>query len=361
MTEIINKTSLIDISTLILSNGLIVIRPLSQIIEKSTETPVSSFNNVPLWQNNSLSLKQHKIVKFGDKTWWSYEGAARNLTFSNVDELAFQVRMYSLVKLTHGDVVGGKSFKISTLQNDVTYLNQLADFLRKREITSFHQLEFLPDLKLRTLLKDYLLEVVKIVYYKPSHSLIKLFNSTTTFKLIGEKTSDIFVDVLNHLNGIYHKREIEFSHPIIPTNTLSSILKYASKVIKDAEDKMTRWQQLNRELTDSVYHAEITAPNKNICDLITKHIRNIPNGNELVELSEFMDSLKLATYIYVLAFTGVRYNEALSCKVGCVDEIDGLYSITATMTKTDNTKVEMEWFCNQEVSDSISLYQKYVL
>ena len=31
------------------------------------------------------------------------------------------------------------------------------------------------------------------------------------------------------------------------------------------------------------------------------------------------------------------------------------------MTKTDNSKVEMEWFSNAEVYESISLYEKYVI
>ena len=56
----------------------------------------------------------------------------------------------------------------------------------------------------------------------------------------------------------------------------------------------------------------------------------------------------------------MRYNEVLTCKVGCANYKDDIYYITAIMTKTDNSKVEMEWFSNAEVHECVGIYEKYV-
>ena len=63
----------------------------------------------------------------------------------------------------------------------------------------------------------------------------------------------------------------------------------------------------------------------------------------------------------ILAYTGMRYNEVLTCKVGCANYKDDIYYITAIMTKTDNSKVEMEWFSNAEVHECVGIYEKYVI
>jgi len=80
-----------------------------------------------------------------------------------------------------------------------------------------------------------------------------------------------------------------------------------------------------------------------------------------MQLSEELEDLKLATYINILAYTGMRYNEVLTCKVGCANYKDDIYYITAIMTKTDNSKVEMEWFSNAEVHECVGIYEKYVI
>ncbi|WP_351061716.1 hypothetical protein, partial [Psychrobacter sp. TB20-MNA-CIBAN-0197] len=73
-------------------------------------------------------------------------------------------------------------------------------------------------------------------------------------------------------------------------------------------------------------------------ELIAKHVRNLPDEVEFIQLSEELEDLKLATYINILAYTGMRYNEVLTCKVGCANYKDDIYYITAIMTKTDNSK-----------------------
>jgi len=143
---------------------------------------------------------------------------------------------------------------------------------------------------------------------------------------------------------------------------MKKILKFAEKIVENSKDKIERWLELNARLIDSLHEGSIEPPPKmNTGELIAKHVRNLPNEEEFIQLSEELEDLKLATYINILAYTGMRYNEVLTCKVGCANYKDDIYYITAIMTKTDNSKVEMEWFSNAEVHECVGIYEKYVI
>lgn len=362
MIKEITKTTLLDQAVVKSHQGQITIKPLNQVLEDFKVDDSNCFNNIKLWENQALYIEQNRSVQFGDNTWYSYEEVQRNVTFSGEDELAYQLRIYTLLKLTHGDVVGGKPFKISTLQNDVTYLNLIAGFIRNRGYSSFHELEFKPDLVIRNLIKDYLYEIAKITIYKQTHSFTKLFNVQRSYKLFGPKVCSVFFDLLEHLNKLYHPSSITYSHPVIPTKVMKRILKFTSKVVEKSQRKIDRWLELNSDLIDSLMNGTLEPPPENdIFELIEKHVRNMANREEFIQLSESLADLKLATYLNILAYTGMRYNEVLTCKLGCASYKGGIYYLTATMTKTDNSKVEMEWFSNAEAYESIKLLEKYVI
>ena len=362
MTTEITKTILLDHAVVKTHTGHATIKPLDQVLEALKVTDASEFINIPLWESKALNIDNHGTVHFGDNTWHSYEETQRNVRFSGEDELTYQIRIYSLLKLTRGDVEGGKPLKMSTLQNDVVYLNLIADFIRKRGYHSFHELEFKSDLVIRNLIKDYLYEIAKIAIYNQSHSFTKLFDVKRNFKLFGPKVCSIFFDVLEHLNNLHHPRPVTYSHPVIPTKLMKNILKFTAKVVESSKEKIDRWIELNARLVESLHEGSIAPPKENdTFKLILKHIKNLPHEEEFIQLSEELENLKLATYINTLAYTGMRYNEILTCRVGCSNHKDDIYYLTATMTKTDNSKIEMEWFSNVEVYESIKLYEKYVI
>ncbi|WJG08950.1 tyrosine-type recombinase/integrase [Aliiglaciecola sp. LCG003] len=241
------------------------------------------------------------------------------------------------------------------------YLNSIAGFIRKRGYNSFHELEFKSDLVIRNLIKDYLYEVGKIAIYRQTHSFTKLFAPQRSFRLFGPKVCSIFCDVLSQLDELHHPRPVTYSHPVIPTKQMKRILKFTTKIVEKSKEKIDRWLELNARLIESLNEGLIEPPPKNdTCELIAKHVKNLPHEKEFIQLSEDLEDLKLATFINILAYTGMRYNEVLTCKVGCANYKDDIYYLTATMTKTDNSKVEMEWFSNAEVFESIELYEKYV-
>lgn len=362
MTKEITKTKLLDNAVVKTHTGQITIKPLVQVLEDFKIDDTGAFNKISLWKNRALNIANHGTIHFGDDTWISYEETQRNVNFNGTDELAYQIRIYSLIKLTHGDVVGGKPLKMSTLQNDVTYLNLIADFIRQRGYHSFHELEFKSDLVIRNLIKDYLYEVGKIAIHRQSHSFTKLFDVQRSFRLFGPKVCSVFIDVLNQLNELHHPRPVTYSHPVIPTKVMKKILKFAAKIIENSKDKIDRWLELNARLIESLHEGSVEPPPKiSTGELIAKHVRNLPDEEELIQLSEELEDLKLATYINILAYTGMRYNEVLTCKVGCANYKDDIYYITAIMTKTDNSKVEMEWFSNAEVYECVGIYEKYVI
>ncbi|TMO54636.1 hypothetical protein [Pseudoalteromonas phenolica] len=361
MTKEITKTILLDNAIVKAHSGQITIKPLHQVLEDLELDDIRVLDNITLWKNSSLNIAKHRTTHFGDDTWVSYEEAQRNVTFSGADELTYQIRIYSLIMLSHGNIEGGKPLKLSTLQNSVTYLNLIANFIRQRGYQSFHELEFKSDLVIRNIIKDYLYEVGKIAICRQPHSFTKLFQVQRSFRLFGPKVCNVFIDVLNQLNELHHPRPITYSHPVIPTKIMKKILKFASEIVENSKVKVDRWLELNARLIESLHKGSVAPPPKpNVHDLIAKHVRNLKNRKEFTQLSEELKDLKLAVYINILAYTGMRFNEVLTCKVGCANYKNDIYYITAIMTKTDNSKIEMEWFSNAEVYDCVGLYEKFV-
>lgn len=357
----ITKSDLLESAAIYTTKGHIKIKPLTQFLETGI-TP-DNINNVFLYTSNRVS-ELPQDIKFGDNSWRSIKPDSRHLTFSQNDELTYQLKMYALLKNTHGNTVGGKPLEYSTLQNDITYLNKFAKAYRDKGLTSFHQSERLSKIKLRNLVRHTLIEVIGLNNIDIKHNLSKLYRENESYGLFQPKTSEMFGEEYKSLMGPILKGQVQEayqSHPIIPQNILKKILSYARTAIEDAEKKIDRWEQLNSLFIKRVHEKVPNQNHSSVSDITSSCATpSWEHFDELVELHHHMEHLKIGVFIYILAFTGVRESEALACKVNSAFKTDEGYSLTTILTKTDNSEVELDWFANKEVFDAVNLLSRYV-
>ncbi len=356
----ITKSDLLESAAIYTAKGHIKIKPLTQFLE--TGVTLEDINNVFLYTSNRVSELPQDII-FGNNSWRSFKPDSRHLTFNQNDELTYQLKMYALLKNTHGNTVGGKPLQYSTLQNDITYLNKFAKAYRDKGLTSFHQSERLSKIKLRNLVRHTLIEVIGLNNIDIKHNLSKLYRENESYGLFLPRTSEMFEEEYKSLMESILKEEAQRtyqSHPIIPQGILKQILAYAEKALDDAKVKIDRWEYLNKLFIKRAKGKTPNIKHSSVSDITSSCVSpKWEFHDEFVTIHKHMEHLKVATYIYILAFTGVRESEVVACKVSSASKTDDGYSLTSILTKTDNSEVELDWFANKEVFEAVNLLSRY--
>ncbi|MEH0688623.1 site-specific integrase [Vibrio cholerae] len=344
------------------NDGNYKIKPLSEIKEAGYD--ICSFKNVQLWVVEHRDHRMDGPVIFEDKRWVSYENTDRHLLhLENANEIAFQLRIYALVSHFNGQGEGFKGEKLSTLQTKHTALKKMGKWLLAKGYRSFHQLELLPALKLRTMLHEYVTKQVMASSPSNKPRVFKdCFNPTKSLGLISERTYLFLQEVLEE---VFPKLDNTLSHPIIPTEIAQNIAAYAKAVVDGCEKRLKDLEQQNKKvikyLEENVHlyeHKKWKA-----AELLHYVSNRVGVHTQLLSLHEYFVDLKVAVYIHILLFTGMRFNEALSCLVGCTDKSrleDEVYLIESLTYKTADTTYLDTWIANKDTYIAISTLKKYI-
>lgn len=358
MNTVVN---IIDACTSIDEEGFYKIKALEDIANSGVE--LDSINRVKLWDAVKHSANYNRPILFGDSTWISNEPTNRNLSFiGDYSEFDFQLRMFALVRYSVGVVDGGNTEKLSTLQGKVTALKRMASFLKEKGIKSFHHLKDSSDLHLRTILSEFISEWFE--KNKPNAKprvFDDFFNPRGSLGLIDARTSEYLNDVLGeHFNS----ESNSLSHPIIPTQISRNIAKFANMIIRDCETKLDAFEAINDQfMTDLVNDKEsISSRTWKVADFLNNKARSLGIHLRLHELHAYFVDLRLGVYIHILHYTGMRYNEALSCKNGCANKSnpdEGLYVVEALTFKTADQTVLDTWVANKDTCRAIAVLERY--
>jgi len=359
--KIFKPVEIIDICTFTDGHGLIKIKPIQDI--RAHGYDVNSFDNTTLWVANHRNHKLHGPVLFGDTRWVSHENTSRHLVHIEGDsEIAFQLRLYALVSHFNGSGEGYNGEKLSTLQAKLTALKKFGTYLLSKGLSSFQQLEHLPEIRLRTLLTDYITaEVMSSAPTNKPRIFNDCFNPVRSLGIIGERTFGYLQDVLDN---VFNKPPETLSHPIIPTDIARRIASFATSVVSECEKKIAEFAALNEKL---IKHLEEDKPyyeqkNWSVSEIFNYAARRSGTHTELSALHEYFVDLKVAVYIHILLFTGMRYNEALSCKIGCTYKSrpeEGLYLVEALTHKTTDTTFLDRWVTNKDTYNAIRILERY--
>eukprot|EP01093_Parvamoeba_rugata_P015090 TRINITY_DN5158_c0_g1_i1.p2 TRINITY_DN5158_c0_g1~~TRINITY_DN5158_c0_g1_i1.p2 ORF type:complete len:573 (-),score=51.02 TRINITY_DN5158_c0_g1_i1:239-1957(-) len=236
-------------------------------------------------------------------------------------------------------------------------------WLLEKGYNSFHELELLTELKLRSLLVDYVTNKVLLNSASSVPRVFKdCFNPIKSLGLIGERTACLFQEILNNTFNASYKG---ISHPIIPTDIAQKIALYAKDVVDKCDEQMSYLEQLNNKMIEHLEtNVEMYTHKKwKSADLMDYASKKVKVNEELQELHEYFIDLKVAVYIHLLLFTGMRYNEALSCKIDCTNKSNlaqRVYLIEALTHKTADTTYLDTWICNEDTQKAVCTLAKYV-
>ena len=355
--KVVNIT---DICITTNSQGLYKVKPMSDIVKAGYNR--HSFDTTSLWIAKHLDSKKDGAVLFGAETWFSNENSNRHLNFPcDSSEIAFQLRIYALVSHFQGHGKGYTGEKLSTLQTKLAALKRMGSWLIEKGYNSFHQLDKLSELKLRTLLTDYITKVVKATspINKP-RVFHDCFNSAKSLGLISDRVSKLLQEVLNE---VFKENTTSLSHPIIPTCIARNIAKFAKTVIEECSKRIEAWEASNDIMIEYLLKQPLEHKKWKGADLLNYSARCSGAHEALNELAEYFVDLKVAVYIHILLFTGMRYNEVLSCRLGCADKSDpknGKYLVEAETHKTVETAFLDTWIANEDTYIAIKLLERYV-
>lgn len=342
-------------------DGYFVIKPRSRIIENGYDT--FTFDNVILWNNHHSSPKRHGPVYFGDTTWISNETTQRNLTFiDDNSEFALQLKLYAMVRHFYGLEEGGNAQKLSTLQTKITAYKKMAIWLANRSYNSFHDLAKLPEIKLRTLLHDFVTEVV--MENSPS-SVPRVYNDCfdpkNSLGLIDQNVSTLLHEILDQK---ICKSDKSLSHPIIPTRIAQQLASLSKLIVDECESRLGDLEILNAKLVRQLKENKGSYYRKawEVPDLIGDAANQTGVKGDLDKLNEYFTDLRLAVYIHILLFTGMRYNEVLTCEIGCTERSDekrGVFLVEAETHKTVEHLFLDTWNANEDTVKAISILERY--
>lgn len=353
---------IIEDCTSIDENGFYKIKSLEDIANSGVE--LDELKNVKLWDAVKHSANNNRPVYFGDTTWISNEPTSRNLTFiGDNSEFDFQIRMFALIRYFSGVQEGGKTEKLSTLQGKVAGLKRMASFLAKKGFKSFHNLEQITnELRLRTIITDFIFDWTEDT--KPSAKprvFDECFNPLNSLGLIDARTSKHLHVVLSEQ---FKSHSNNLSHPIIPTLIARSIAKFANIIISECETKLDELEEIDEQFVAYLVDNKESISNRKwkVADFLNEKSRKLGIHARLRELHDYFVDLRLGVYIHVLLFTGMRHNEALTCKNGCTKKSkpkDSFYVVEALTHKTVDHTVLDTWIANKDTYRAITVLERY--
>jgi integrase len=352
-------SELIDDITDITNQGMLVIKPMSKF--KST---LSDIEDTKLWETKTVHKKSSGKVTFGLSKWGSpreHQNPIHLLQGSS--EIAFQTKAFSLLKYVTGDVEGGTGYKSLTVNSQSSPIRKLGEHLIDNGYTSFHQLNGIPELKLRNLAHEFFFNGP----YKKDEAIpeneLRLYEyGNWNYSLLSDITCHIFQEVALDFCGLFPvKVSTSNSHPIIPTRILKLLIQWSESVVNKSKENIESFEELNLRyidcLTGRTSRQKEKGDNKlRVSKIVHQRLANNETlQNEMKESLEYFKDLQRATLLLTLAFTGMRIEEALAIKAGAASEVDGEYIVISTMTKTDETEVDLPWVTNKSVYEAINL------
>lgn len=335
-----------------------------QIRSLSNVDKIEEINSSVLWHTKAINKKYFKEIHFSDGTWYAENNKQTNIvTLDEDNEFSFQIKAYALIKLFNGNVEGGVGYKASSVAGHTLILNQLAKFLMKKNFTSFHHFSNSPQLIISNTLHEYLFQELKADQTLPKREFSTLFNVQNSFGLLSEVVCDMFHGHLAAIQDKFHKNRLStLSHPVIPTNVLKVLIQRANKNVEQVKDKIEDWKNFNDQVLARLEErVEFINTVSNVSTLVRNAVNACDTEEDYEEKYVCFNDLKISVLVYILTFTGMRIDEALSCKIGCAFEKDGTYYVQSTMTKTDGSTIELDWVANEDTYNAVQVLEEFVI
>lgn len=313
---------------------------------------------VVVYTEESVNSNLHGNSTFDDDIW-RYQKSSVNFS-SLAGALKYEVKSAFLLANTMGIFEGGSGRKFSSIRQQIIPLIRFAEVLQEYGISSIMDFNLQPGLIKRNQFIALIKEKLNIEKSSSSYNF-KFFEENFGYSLLTEESLRIFNEELDKINTYCKKQEKQTSYSIVPTSLLKKVISECNNKISEASQMIDEWEAANDIYVKGLQDAKDTGIVYNNASKITNKRRDLSRLAEPLRAGfRVLDNLKLNVLIYILAYTGMRKEEALSCRVGCSTKHDGKYYVEAVLTKTDETKMTMKWVANQDTYDAIKLLDRYV-
>ncbi len=331
--------------------GLLKIKPFSEV-------DYHRFKAVVVYKTASVNSARHGEMTFSDDVWRDPNRSVNFTTLSGA--IKFEVKSAFLLANYTGLFEGGNGIKFSSACQQIAPLIKFGELIQAYNIDSIASFNSLPALIKRNyfikLLKDKLGLADKKMTF--NH---KFFAENLNYGLFTADSLAIFSEELAKFNITTAREEKPRSYPIVPSALLQKVIGECEIKFAEANNIIGQWQAANHNYVDAIRNTTDTGIQHSYASAI---VNKKPHLNQLVaplrEGFRVLNNLKLHVLLYILAYTGMRKEEALSCTLGCASQHDGKYYVEAVLTKADDTKTTMKWVANQDTYHAIAMLERYV-
>jgi hypothetical protein len=329
---------------------------------------LNDLSNSQIYQLNDLVVYKYPVkgnsnhyIKFSDKLF-RVPNAGKGIVVNSGNPLIdYQVKSIVLLLMHSGTKEGGEVYKWSTVYQRARKLLLFANFIATDyQINSFFSLSSMPEIKLRTILLDFLNSPESkggLDYFVHPSSAKALIDSLKFLSFYG-LASDVFYDLLVEIcrPRISESKSTRLKHTVVPTQIMKM-------VIKESVDYMCNCKKRLPDLTrlfESLYK-EIDKSNKFSKPESSGMASNLGGKLKKIIKEEFFD-IRLHAYTLILAFTGMRDSECIFLKNNCQRKFneagENHYFVKALLKKTDEGEIELDWIANKEVYEAVEILSK---
>lgn len=346
ITEVIDLLSTPD------ATGVMKVLPV-------TQNTIYMVDNLVLWDRKTKKKKEATI--FGNVTWHPPKSRLSNIRIDTGEQIIdTEIKAALLVKLTHGNVLGGAPWKWNSVLQFASYSNRFGKYIATLGYKSFTALNLKPDIKIRNLFWEFIRKPAKDggAGNNPANFNAAI-SELCTLDLVSKNILTLFIEELDKFG--YQLKTL--SHSVIPTDVAKHLIKVSSEAIQAAEKIMPEWVRLNDELINHLEasRSKLTHSGK-MATKLTQLIGTATYKNlttRLKPLSEGLKDLRMHVYAQLLLFTGMRKEEGLAVKNGAhfTKKTDGEthYYVRSVLTKTDEGEVNLDWVGNKDLFHALSV------
>lgn len=331
--------------------GLLTIKPF-------TEVDYDRIKSVVVYKTESVNSKRHGDMTFSDDMWRGLNASVNFTTLSGA--VKYEVKSVFLLANYNGIFEGGSGIKFSSVCNQIKPLIRFGELIQEYNVDSIAKFNLLPSLVKRNHFINFFKD--KLVLDNAGSSFNpKFFEENVNYGLFSEDTLVIFREELAKLNIFYGRQEKPKSYPIVPSGLLKKVIAECEMKFASAREIINEWEAANDNYVRAIHNAIDTGIRYSNASSIVNKRSEINTLVEPLRLGfKALNNLKLHVLLYILTYTGMRKEEALSCVIGCSSKHDGKYYVEAVLTKTDETKKTMKWVANQDTHEAIALLERYV-
>jgi integrase len=332
--------------------GLLKIKPFSEV-------NCDAIGQVVIAESKNINPNLHGSIRFGDDVW--RETSSRSINFKGLPAtFNYEIKAAALLATHSGIFEGGSGQKFNTTSLQITPLIKFGKYLHRHKIESLVSFNQMPILRKRNHFVNYITKEMELTR-GDSFKNPRFFQEHMGYDLLTLETLKLFWEEIDsHGIAIDTQSKTTASYAVVPSGILKHIITECEQRLNDAEDVIDAWESVNNEFIDAIRNLSVHKKVNKSSAFISKKLGRIFN-DRLRQGYEAFNNLKLNVLMYILAYTGMRKEEALSCKIGCAREKDGKYYIDAILTKTDEGEVELPWIANKVTYDAVKLLERYLI